>query len=160
MIQKSPVASGIPFDPTGSSLVSTEVNAAIIEVLNASFDSSKGFLLASYGGNANTGRYLEIFPGIASSDAPILVSNAYKGIAIVARTTSVNATCTIRVLDIKTPGSPIVLYTLTFTASKQATAFGSPASPLFTSASNAQIAFDIGSGSINSPHLYIIGQGG
>lgn len=35
MIQKSPVASGIPFDPTGSSLTSTQVEAAIKEIASA-----------------------------------------------------------------------------------------------------------------------------
>jgi len=159
MITKSPVASGIPFDPTGSSLLSTETNAAIIEVLNASFNSSKAFLLAQYNGNANTGRYLEFFTGISSNDAPIFVPNPYKGITIVARTTSANATCVVRFADIQT-GSPVTLFDLTFTAQKQVIATGTPATPLFTTLANAQLAVFVQSGSITKPHLYIVGQGG
>ena len=160
MIQKSQTALSTPFDPTGSPITSRDTENAIKEVYNLAFASSKAFLLAQYGGNANVGRYLELFANIASNEAPILVTTPYKGITIVARTTSASATCAIQVLDIKVPASPIVLYTLTFTAQKQVVASGTPSSPLFTSASNAELAFVVSSGSIAKPHLYIIGQGG
>jgi hypothetical protein len=159
MILKGQTAITTPFDPIGTSLISTDTESAIKEVSEAAFNSSKGFLLAQYNGNANTGRYLEFFPGIASNEAPILVPNPYKGITIVARTSATNATCAIRVADIST-GSPVALYDITFNAVKQVIASGSPSSPLFTTGSNAQIAIFIQSGSISKPHLYIVGQGG
>lgn len=148
------------FNPTGTTLVSTNTEDAIKEVLNSSFDSSKSFLLASYGGNANAGRYLEFFAGIASNEAPIEVINPYKAITIVARTSAVNATCTIKFLDIKVPASPITLYTLTFSGVKDVVVTSTPSSPLFTTASGAHIAIQVDTGSIGKPHLYMVGQGG
>ena len=159
MILKGQTAISTPFDPSGTSLVSTDTESAIKEVLNASFDSSKAFLLAQYGGNAIVGRYLEFFSGIASDAAPIRVINPYKGITIVARSTAVS-TGDIDVLDITVPASPIVLYTITYTATDTVIVSGSPVSPIFTSAANARIALRVSSGSIQKPHLYIIGQGG
>lgn len=158
MIQKNAVARGVPFDNTGTSLVSTNVRDAIIEVANSAFNASKAFLLAQYGGNANVGRYLEFFAGIASNEAPILVPNPYKGITIVARATA-SSTCVIRVADISS-GSPVMLYDITFTAQTEVVASGSPSSPLFTTGSNAKLAIFVQSGSISKPHLYIVGQGG
>lgn len=158
MITKAPVARGIPFDNTGTLLTSTDVRAAILEVLNSGFDASKAFLLAQYNGNANAGRYLEFFTGISSDTAPIFVPNAYKGITIVARATS-TATCVLRFADLQT-GSPVTLYDVTFTAQDQVIATGTPASPLFTTLATAKLAVYVLSGSITKPHLYIVGQGG
>jgi hypothetical protein len=55
MIQKSPVASGIPFDPTGSTLLSTDVESAIKEInaavasgiLNYNLTSNTAFTTSS-----------------------------------------------------------------------------------------------------------------
>ena len=155
----SQVAKSTPYDNTVSGLLSTEVNGAIDEIYDLAQNSSRAFVLSSYGANAGTGRYLEMFPSIAMNDAPLEVVNDFHTIAIFARTTAVNATCTIGFYNI-TPVTPVLLYTLTFTANKKVSVVGSPASPIFTLPAAGRLAIKIDSGSISKPHLYFSGQGG
>ena len=157
-IEKSEHSETIPFDNTGSSLTSTLTGPAIRELSAEIDDSSRSFTFASYGGNANAGRYLEIFPGIDTSEAPLLVSNSFKVLHIVSRTTAANATCTIGFYDIQS--TPVLLYTTTFSAVKQVVETGTSSVPLFTLPSSGQLAIKIDSGSISKPHLYFTGQGG
>ena len=158
----TPVALSVPFEPNrnpgfggvASELQSDNVQDAIEEAKQDAINNDRFILLASYGGNANAGRYLEFFNGINSSDAPILYSAEARVIDIIAATTANNATCTIQFLDIA-PITPIVLYTLTFTAQKMVFADGTPLAPLFIVPANTQLAIRIGTGSIAKPHLYL-----
>lgn len=65
-------ARGTPFDPTGS-ITSTNVQDAIVEVLSIANSNDRYPIQAKYNGNANNGRYLEVFDGINTSDAPFVV---------------------------------------------------------------------------------------
>lgn len=69
---------GTPFDNTDPNAIligisSNTVQEAIIEVKQDAIDNDRYPFQAQYGGNANTGRYLEIFSGLASyPDAPFI----------------------------------------------------------------------------------------
>lgn len=151
-----------PFDittPVGSLINQDNAQLAIEYIYNLAQSSSRAFVLASYGGNANVGRFLELFPAIPTNEAPLEVVNDLKILAIFARTTAVSATCTIGFYNI-TPVTPVLLYALTFTAVKKVSVTGTPASPIFTLPAGGQLAIKIDSGSIAKPHLYFTGQGG
>jgi len=143
------------FDPTGSPLISTTSEEAIKEIAGNVGTASRAFTFAQYNGNANTGRYLEFFSGIASSDAPIYTPEALKILTIVSRTTGTSATCTIGFYN-----STALLYTLTHTAQKQVILIGTSALPIFTVPAMAELNIKIDSGSITKPHLYFVAQGG
>lgn len=147
------------FNPSPTSMVSTNTEDAIKEVWELAQNASRAYVLVSYGGNANAGRYLELFPSIPMNEAPLEVVNPLKVLNIFARTTAANATCTIGFYNI-TPVTPVLLYTLTFTAQKKVSASGTPSSPVFTVPANGQLAIVIDSGSISKPHLYFTAQGG
>jgi hypothetical protein len=128
---------------------SKNVQEAIEEALSLSASIDRFLLTPSYGGNANVGRYLEIWPAIDSFEAPISVNATVKCVSINTTTVSPNATCTVEIYDIT---AATVLYTQTFTAVKQVINQGSPSSPLFTLPANHAMGIRIGSGSINKPY--------
>lgn len=66
------VARSTPFDPTGSSLASTNVNDALIEVLNTA-GRSRYALVYGYNGNSTPLRYLELFQNVASNVSPYII---------------------------------------------------------------------------------------
>lgn len=140
------------FDPSATDLVSINTEAAIKELWSRIGQSSKGYILASYNGNAGTGRYLEFFNGIDSSIAPIYSATGLKIIEIVAATTAVNATCTIGFYNLTTS---TLLYTATFSAVKRIYLSGA----LFTLPTAGQLMIKIDSGSIAKPHLQLVAQG-
>jgi hypothetical protein len=152
-------AKATPFDNSTNGFTSTEVQSAIEEVFTIAGNATRAFTFSSYGGNANTGRYLEFFSNIASNEAPIEVINALNVITIVCRTSAANATCTIGFYNIQ-PTTPVLLYTVTFSAVKSVLNNGSIAIPLFTLPATGQLAIKIDSGSISKPHIYFTGQGG
>lgn len=143
---RNPGFGGVP-----SELQSDNVQDAIEEAKQDALNNDRFILLTSYNGNANAGRWLEFFPGIDSSIAPILYPATARVIDIVAATTAPNATCTIEFVNIVTN---VVLFTLTFTNVKRVNLDGSPTSPLFTIPANTQLGIRVGSGSINRPHMY------
>jgi hypothetical protein len=147
------------FDPTGSILVSTNTEDAVKELSAIAQNASRAFVLGYYGGNANTGRWLEIFPNIPTNDAPLEVVNALKIMAIFSRTVSPSANCTIGWYDIQS-GTPVLLSTTTFSAAKKVVQIGSYSSPVFTLPAGGQLAVRVDSGSINKPHIYFTAQGG
>lgn len=154
----SPVAKAVPYDNSVSGLAATDVKGAIDELKTLVLSSSKAFTFGQYNGNANAGRYLEFFSGISSEEAPIVVIGPLNVLTIIARTTGVNATCTLGFYDI-TPVTPVLLYTVTFSAVKQVVL--SAVSPgLFTLPAAGALAIKVDSGSIAKPHLYFTGQGG
>ncbi len=142
------------FDPTGSSLVSTNTEAAIKEIATNVGTSSRAFTFCQYGGNANVGRFLEFFAGIDSDQAPLYTPVALKMLTIVSRGTA-SATCGISFYDNTT-----LLYTVTHTAVQQVVTTGTPASPIFTVPAGASLKVKVSSGSIIKPHLYFVAQGG
>jgi hypothetical protein len=75
--------------------------------------------------------------------------------SIVARTTAVNATCTIGFYN-----DTVLLYTITFAAQKQVIITAIPPTPIFTLPATGQLKVKVDTGSIAKPHLYITGQGG
>lgn len=142
------------FDPTGSPLISTNTEAAIKELANNVGTSSRAFTFASYGGNANAGRYYEFFPSIDSFQAPLFSPVSLKCLTIVSRFVA-PATCTIGFYNGLT-----LLYTVTHTASAQVVLTAVPATPLFTLPANGSLNIKIDSGSGSKPHLYFVAQGG
>ena len=159
MIDKSPVARSIPFDNSIAVLNNDpqDLQHAIEELRLEVKDSSRGFTFCQFNGNANTGRFLEFFSGIASSEAPIYTPTALEALTIVARTSAASATCTIGFYDVS-PVTPVLLYTLTFTAQKQVV-LDDPAG-LFTLPAMGSLAIKVDSGSISKPQLYLIVKGG
>lgn len=150
-----PDARDVPYSNTVSGLVAVQTQAAIDEIAALVSSASKAFTFASYGGNANVGRFIELFPGINTDEAPLRVVGALKILAIVCSTTDANATCGIGFYNDTT-----LLYTLTFTAQKTVTVTGTPASPVFTLPASGLLKIKVLSGSIGKPHLYFTGQGG
>ena len=146
------------FNPTGTSLISTYTNSAIVEVYNLiSTISSKFFLLAHYGASASTGRYLEFHTSIPSNEAPILFANSGTVTDIVLRTTATSATGTLGFYDIRVPASPVLLYQISLTAQKEKVVTGDP---IFSFTSGTLMACKIDSGTIAKPHIQIGGRGG
>lgn len=148
----SPIAESIPFDPKVSGMISTQTGPAIREAYQRASGTSKGYVFAYYNGNANTGRFLELFPGIDSDIAPLYSSAALEVVEIVAATTAVSATCTIGFYNLTT-----LLYTVTFTATKRIILSGNP---LFSLPAAGDLKIKIDSGSIARPHVYFVARGG
>lgn len=150
MIQKSQNALSTQYDNATSGLTSVNVKEAIDELNTKVGNTSKGFIFASYGGNANSGRYLEFFPSIDSSLAPLYSTSALSVVEIVSRSTA-SSTCTIGFYNGAT-----LLYTTTFTAQTQVINSGNP---LFTLPSTGSLSIKVDSGSITKPHIYFIAKG-
>jgi hypothetical protein len=154
----TPSASGVSFDNETNGFISEDTQAAIEEVFELSQNSSKGFVLYGYNGNANNGRYLEFFEGISSDVAPLeITDNPLEILTIVSRTVGVNATCTIGYYDIQAGLPGVLLHTTTFSANKEVIETGSP---IFTLPAGGHLAVVIDSGSIQKPHIYFVGRGG
>jgi hypothetical protein len=145
---RNPGFGGLP-----SSFTSTDVQNAIEEGLQLAVANDRFVVLPFYNGNANTGRYLEIWPGIATDVAPLGVGTSVKCLFVNTHTTSVNATCTVGFYNIVIPASPVLLFTQTLTAQKEKIDAGTPGSPLFTLPATGQLAIKIDSGSINRPYV-------
>lgn len=151
----TPEADGVGFDPTGTDLTSDTAGEAIRELFDIAQGTSKGYVLASYGGNANTGRYLELFPTIAMDDAPLYTPDPLEVLTIVSETTAADATCTLGWYNI-TPTTPVLLHTTTFTADKIVLENGGV---IFSIPAEARLAIKVDSGSIGKPHLYFVLKG-
>lgn len=147
------------FNPAGSPLVSTNSEDAIKEVFNYFLNSGKTFVFEYYGGNANAGRVLDMFPGISMDEAPLEIVNPFVITRVVARTTAATATCDIGFYDIQS-GTPVLLHTTTFSNVKKVVESGAYATPVFTLPASCQLMVKIASGSINKPHIYFSGIGG
>lgn len=155
----TPVAVSVPFEPNRdpqwggnagpSGITSTDVQSAIEEAKADALSNDRFLILASYGGNANTGRYLEIFPGQASNESPIFSSSGLRNLSIVCQTTSANATCNIGVFDLNV-SSVTPIYTIVMTAQKRVEYVGNP---LALFAANCLLAIRVTSGSINQPTI-------
>lgn len=132
---------------------SKDVQNAIEETLALAISNDRFVILPSYNGNANTGRYLEIWPGIDSFTGPLSVGVAAKCLRLVLRS-SASTTATLGFYDIN-PVTPTLLYTQTITAATEKIDVGTAVSPLFTIPATGKLAMKIDSGAINKPTLLI-----
>lgn len=158
----TPVAVSVPFEPNRnpqyggnagpSSIVSTDVQSAIEEVKTIAIGNDRWTIVASYGGNANTGRYLEIFPGTDSLTIPIFFPTVTKLIAVVIQSTD-SPTGTISWYDLNV-SSTVPVYSLSLVGTGINSQVGTSASPLYTFPAGAKMAVKISAGSINKPSTY------
>ncbi len=133
-----------------SGLTSIESQSAIEEAYFRAIANDRFLVLASYGGNANTGRYLEFFPTSASDISPIFLLSSSNILLVTFQTSSANATATLGLFDLNI-SSVTPVYSLAING-KRVSAVGNP---LATFLSNAQIAIRVTSGSINTPTLQL-----
>lgn len=158
----SPVAQSVPFEPDRdpqyggnagpSGILSTNCQDAIEEVKQAALNNDRFILLASYNGNANTGRYLEFFPNIDSNVAPILLTATSKCLSLVIASSAIH-TATIGFFNLNV-SSTVPVYTASWVAQRRVAFTGSSLSPLFTLPADALLAVRIISNSVNRPHVY------
>jgi len=153
-VSQTGVAAEIPYDNTGTGLTGSTVQEVITEIATSSI-ITRTTTLWYYGGNANTGRYLELFPALPSNEAPLSNIGASYAEKIIVRTTSVTATCTIGFYNIQ-PVTPVLLYTATMTAQKKLGLTGT----LFTLPAGGELAILVDTGSINKPHIQLVTRGG
>jgi hypothetical protein len=157
----SPVAIAIPFEPDRnpqyggnagpSGITSINVQDAIEEAKADALANDRFLVLPSYGGNANTGRYLEVWGGQASDVSPIFFSVSARILSVTLQTTSAQATCNLGIFDLNV-SSVVPVYTLVMTNQKRVQFVGDPLAAL---APNSLVAMRITSGSINTPTLQI-----
>lgn len=123
----------------------------IYESSSASSISSYSFF-GSYNGNANTGRYLEIYPKEASEDAPYIVVFSSAIVAVSLGATSVS-TGTVGIFETGDLVTPIQSISLANQAVNTLTGL------FVTLAAGNQVAMRVTSGSISKPHctIYITG---
>lgn len=155
----SPVALSTPFEPNRnpqyggnvgpSGITSENVQDAIEEAKADALANDRFLVLGFYGGNANTGRYLEFFAGSASDVSPIFVAVTSRLLTVTFQTTSASATATLGFFDLNV-SSVTPVYSLALVAGKRVSATGVP---LATFLPNALIAVSVTSGSLNTPTL-------
>jgi hypothetical protein len=147
----SPVARSVPFDNTTNGYTSLNVQDAIEESALITSAKSRYVLLAHYGGNASTGRFLEMFPAQASNTAPIFLEQSTNIYNVTLQTTATSATCTMSVYDLNV-SSTVPVYSISLAAQKRKSLTGMP---LATMAAGALLAIKVSSGSINTPLFQI-----
>ena len=151
----SPVAYSIPFNGADPLAVSAGITAdnvfdAILEAKTDALNNDRYPVQASYGGNATAGRYLEIYPSIASDSAngPLIIPE-------LSRISSYTAGCVANstfVLTIRNLTTATDLLNITFTASKEVNATGLSVSGVNA---NDHLGFYIKSGSANKPFIRV-----
>lgn len=152
----TPVAGSVPFEPNRnpgfggvpSDLESTNVQDAIEEAKQDALNNDRFLVLPNYGGNANTGRYLEFYPGQGSDVSPLFFSAAARILGVTLQTTASTATCNVGIFDLAV-SSVTPIYTVVMTAQKRVQYIGAPA--LATLGANSLLAIRVTSGSINQP---------
>lgn len=156
----TPVAQSVPFEPNRnpgfggvpSGLQSENVQDAIEEAKNDALSNDRYILLCSYSGKANTGRYLEFFPGINSSEAPIDLPVSSKLLTVVAAASAlVTATLSFYNLAVS---STVPVYSVVFNNEKLKVISATPETPLYIFPANSQIAVKVSAGSFNKPRMY------
>jgi hypothetical protein len=153
-----PVAQAIPFEPlrnpgyggVPSDIESDNVQDAIEEAKADALANDRFLILPGYGGNANTGRYLEIWPNQASDISPIYLSVSSRLLSVTLQTTAAQATCDLGFFDLNI-SSVVPVYTLVMPGVKRVQYIGSPSLTVF--APGCLIAMRVTSGSINAPTL-------
>lgn len=157
----SPVALSTPFEPNrdphangvigSSGLASIDVQNAIEEAKQDALDNDRFVILPNYGGNANVGRYLEVFPSSAMDVSPIYSATGMKILSVVLQTTAAAATCDVGIFDLNV-SSVTPIYTVVMTAQKRVAYVGTPLASL---AVNCLLAIRVTSGSVNTPTMQL-----
>lgn len=156
----TPVALSTPFQPNRnpgfgglpSDIQSTNVQDAIEEAKADALANDRFLVLPSYGGNANVGRYLEIWGGQASDTSPIFLTASARILSVTLQTTAASTTCDLGIFDLNV-SSVIPIYTIVMTAVKRVQYIGSPSLATFNP--GALVAFRVTSGGILSPTMQI-----
>lgn len=136
------------FDNTSNGFISTNVQAAIEEARAEAVANDRYAFLASYGGNANTGRYLEIYPSIGSNDAPFDIPDSSRIITVVLGAVA-NSTGTVSIYKTSNLATPIASFSLT--AQTRADFTGLNIALLATD----ELAVKVSAGSFNKPFMAI-----
>lgn len=109
----SPVARSIPFDNANTpGLPETELQSVIEHIWEDLGNADRYTFQATYGGNANVGRYLEFFPSIDSLEAPAILPETSRIVIVTAGTVSSSGDFTIgffKSTDLVTPIGSITL---------------------------------------------------
>ena len=151
---KTQDAYGTPFDPTdpdaiAAGLSSNTVQKAIIEAKEDAINNDRYPFEAVYGANASVGRYLEIFPGLASyPDAPFIFPEAsvIKQVSLGCVATSTATIGFFKTTNLVTP-----VFSVSITAATRFLATGLYHSFLALD----ELAIQVTSGSINKPFMRI-----
>lgn len=144
--------------------VSKNAQDAIEEALALAIANDRYLVLADYGGNANTGRILEFYPGRDSQETPIYFGGGGASVVSIICSTTANSSNALvsfynTLID---PTLSVPLYTLDMNGQKvkEDVGFlgspGVPAIPLFNVVANGQLAIKVSSGSIQKPAVQII----
>ena len=137
------VASGTPFDPTGTFLTSENVQDAIVETLLEA-GSSRFALLFGYNGNASS-RFLELFASNPSNQTPFVVAEIASIASLsLSCKSSTTATASIRVNGVE-------VETISVTAGTSATKSGLN----YALAVGDKISVYVSSGSMNDPMISV-----
>jgi hypothetical protein len=157
----TPVAQSVPFEPNRnpqwggnpgpSGIQSDNVQDAIEEAKADAIANDKFVLLASYGGNANSGRFLEAFSGQDTSIAPIWLVASSNLFAVTLQTTAASATCTVGLFDYMI-STTVPVYTVVMSGVKRVQYSGTP---LAVFSAGALLTVKVISGSINQPSMQI-----
>lgn len=151
----SPVAYSVPFNNQDANAISAGLSSdnvfdAIVEAKNDALNNDRYPVQASYGGNANIGRYLEIYPSLASdnANAPLIVPEASRISAYTAGCVS-NSTGTLTIRNLTTSTD---LIDIVFSATKEHNATG-----LMIMGINPDdhLGIYVKSGSLNKPFIRV-----
>lgn len=146
-------AYGTPFDPTDPDAIaagltsSNTVQKAIIEAKNDAINNDRYPFQAYYGGNANVGRYFELFPGLASyPDAPFVTpeNSVIKQITFGCTGLSTGTVGIFKTSDLVNP-----IYSFSLTNEQRKTITGLNVSIL----AGDEVAIRVTAGSFNKPFM-------
>lgn len=150
----SPVAYSIPFNGEDPEAVSAGITAdnvfdAILEAKTDSLNNDRYPFEAQYNGNAGTGRYLEIFVGLASfPDAPFVFPENSQ-IKTITVGCSANTTATIGFFKTTDLVNPV--FTISLTAERRKIFTGL----LYSFLANDELAIKVTSGSLQRPFMRV-----
>lgn len=142
------------FGGVAQPFTSTDVQNAIEEGLSRAIANDRFVVLPQYGGNANVGRYLEIFSNQASDVSPIFLSAAAKLLTVTLQTTAATATADVGLFDLNV-SSTVPVYTVVINNQKRVQYTGSPSAPLATFSPMSLFAIRVIAGSINTPTMQV-----
>ena len=147
-------AYGTPFDPTdpdaiAAGLSSDTVQKAIIEAKQDAINNDRYPFQAQYGGNANTGRYLEIFVGLPSYPGAPFVIPENSAIKQITFGTVGLSTVTVGIFKTTNLVTPVYSFSLVSESRKLITGL---TIPFFAS---DEVAIRITAGSCNKPFMRV-----
>jgi hypothetical protein len=144
---RNPGFGGVPSD-----IEADNVQDAIEEAKLDALSNDRYIVLASYGGNANSGRSLEAFPGIDMSQAPIFIPAASKLVSVVLGATA-NSTGTVSFYN-RVVSTTIPFYSISLISETRKIASSTPLIPLAIIPAGAEIEIRVSSGSVSKPYIY------